>query len=159
MSLFPPAAAVVVVLNGQRIASYGATFLTGGHVYAPLRPFVTRLADRIWFEKDRLVIVRDGRRIDVRTPSREPDALDHLYVPLAYVLRALGAAVTYHRGVLNVRFASTEVLATPTPFAGAQISPRPVFTPQPVPTPRPIWTGEPLPRRTPLPYPTPAMRA
>jgi hypothetical protein len=112
----------------------------------------------MWFDGDVLVIVRDGRSVTIRIPSREPDALDHAYVPLAAILRSLGAKVSYERsGRVLVRTPESPVVTTPTPFnEGVELqSPRPVFTPIPSPTPRPVWTGAPLPRRTPLPFPTP----
>lgn len=155
MSLFPLAAVVIVVLDGRRIFSYNEAFLSDGHVYAPVRPFVTRLADRISYDGGRLIIVRAGRSVSLRIAPRQPDALDRIYVPLAYVMRALGADVSYRAGTVRVRLTSGMPVATPTPYGGQVAVPRPVFTPQPIETPRPVWTGIPLPRRTPLPYPTP----
>lgn len=148
---------MTVVLNGKAVRSYTGAFESAGRVYAPLRPFVTGIADAMWFEGDRLVIVRDGRSVIVRMPSREPDALDHAYVPLAPILRSLGEIVEYQPfGRIVVRSPYPGVVATATPFnpSAPSASPSVVFTPVPVPTPRPIWTGSPLPRRTPLPYPT-----
>ena len=109
----------------------------------------------MWFERDRLVIVRDGRRVNVRATSRQPDALDRVYVPLAAVARTLGATVTYRAGIIDVRTTEHAPLSTPAPFAGETVPARAVFTPEPQVTPRPVWSGEPLPRRTPLPFPTP----
>lgn len=146
---------MTVVLDGRPVLSYHGAYDAAGRVYAPLRPFVTRMADRIWFKGDRLVIMRAGRRIVLAVPSREPDALDHAYVPLASLARALGARVAFARGRLDVATGALKPVATPTPYAGETIPPRVVFTPAPVSTPRPVWTGMPLPRRTPLPYPTP----
>jgi hypothetical protein len=157
LAVFPPAAAVTVVLDGKTVRSYTGAFESSGRVYAPLRPFVTGIADAMWFDGDSLVIVRDGRSVTVRIPSREPDALDHAYVPLAPILRSLGETVEYEPiGRVVVRSPYEAVIATPTPFDPTAPSAlaRPVFTPAPVATPRPIWTGSPLPRRTPIPYPT-----
>ena len=136
--------------------SYNGAYESRGRVYAPLRPFVTAFADRIWFEGDSLVIVRDGRTVRVRLAPLSPDALDCAYVPLATVLRSLGETVRYERGSVIVSRRATAVVETPTPFdpGAPSASPRTVFTPSPVATPRPVWTGSPLPRRTPLPYPT-----
>ena len=154
--VFPPAAPVIVVLDGQPVMSYTGAFESEGRVYAPLRPFVTRVADRMFFEGDSLVIVRDGRSVIVRMSAREPDALDHVYVPLAAVLRSLGLGVEYNAGQVNVRTSLQLVVATPTPFdpSAPFATPNAVFTPIPTPTVRPVWTGAPLPRRTPIPYPT-----
>lgn len=148
---------MTVVLDGRPIWSYNGAYASAGRVYAPLLPFVTGIADRMWFEGDMLVIVRDGRSVAIRMASRAPDALDRAYVPLAGILRALGESVEYARdGRVIVRTPDKTVVATPSPFDPAQPaqSPRPIFTPMPEPTVRPVWTGSPLPRRTPLPYPT-----
>jgi hypothetical protein len=148
---------VTVVIDGRSVESYNGAYASAGRVYAPLRPFVTALADRIWFDGDVLVIVRDGRSISVRMHSSRPDALDHAYVPLAAVLRSLGETVQYDSGRVIVHTPAQPLVATPTPFDPfePQASPSPVFTPTPPVTPRPVWTGSPIPRRTPLPYPTP----
>lgn len=148
---------MTVVLDGKTVRSYTGAFESAGRVYAPLRPFVTGIADAMWFDGDSLVIVRDGRSVVVRMPSREPDALDHAYVPLAPILRSLGEVVEYQPfGRVVVHSPYPAVVATATPFnpAAPSAAPSAVFTPAPVPTPRPVWTGSPLPRRTPLPYPT-----
>jgi hypothetical protein len=156
--LFPPSAAVTVAVNGYPVRSYHGAYASKGRVYAPLRPFVTGLADRIWYEGDSLVIMRNGYSVRVRLGERAPDALDRVYVPLASVLRALGALVTYQNRIVEVRVAPRP-LGTPTPFdvAAPAVSPSVVFTPTPLPTPKPRWSGTPLPRRTPLPViaPTP----
>jgi hypothetical protein len=148
---------VTVVLDGKTVHAYTGAFESAGRVYAPLRPFVTGIADAMWFDGDNLVIVRDGRSVIVRIPSREPDALDHAYIPLAPILRSLGEIVEYEPfGRVVIRSPYQPVVATPTPFdpAAPSATPRPVFTPAAVATPRPVWTGSPLPRRTPIPYPT-----
>lgn len=149
---------MTVVLDGKTVRSYTGAFESAGRVYAPLRPFVTGIADAMWFEGDSLVIVREGRTVIVRLPSREPDALDHAYVPLAPILRSLGEIVEYLPvGRVVVRSPYVPVVATPTPFdaAAPSAAPSAVFTPAPVATPRPVWTGSPLPRRTPIPFPSP----
>ena len=148
---------MTVIIDGRPIWSYNGAYETAGRVYAPLRPFVTSIADRIWFDGDRLTIVRDGRSVTVRMAARRPEALDHAYVPIAAVLRSLGEYVDYKKGQMFVRTHPLAVVATPSPFDPSQpsASPRPVFTPVPVPTVRPVWTGSPLPRRTPLPFPSP----
>ena len=138
--------------------SYEQAFETGGRTYAPLRPFVTRAADRIWYEGPTLVIARGTHVVRVALTPRTPDALDNAYVPLAPILRALGARVTYRARCVDVFFAARPV-GSPSPYDGYAPSAAPsvVFTPAPIPTPRPVWSGTPLPRRTPLPIvvPTP----
>lgn len=148
---------MTVVIDGRTIWSYNGAYASAGRVYAPLRPFVTSIADRIWFDGNALVIVRNGHSVTVRMPSREPDALDTAYVPLAPILRSLGESVQYAaaRSVI-VRSPYVATVVTPTPFDPTlpSAAPHAVFTPAPVATARPVWTGSPLPRRTPLPYPT-----
>ena len=148
---------MTVVVDGRPIESYNGAYATAGRVYAPLRPFVTALADRIWFDGNVLVIVRDGHTVTIRMQSRAPDALDHAYVPLAPVLRSLGEIVQFETGRVIVRTPAIPTVASPTPFDPAvpSASPWPVFTTAPSATPRPVWTGSPIPRRTPLPFPTP----
>jgi hypothetical protein len=144
-----------VLLDGRSLPAYVRAYEAGGRVYAPVRPLVTQIADRLWFDGNVLVIERAGRSIRIPLQSRAPDALDSAYVAIAPVLRALGAAVTYQSQPrrLLVRSARTRPVATPAPFDpnAPAASARPVFTPEPVATPRPVWTGSPLPRRTPLP--------
>jgi len=150
--LFPPAAAVTVAVNGVLVRSYTRAYAAGGRVYAPLRPFVTRVADRLWYDGDTLVIERDGREARVRLEPREPDALDYVYVPIGGILRELGIAVSYQAHRLDIRLAPP-LLSTPSPFDATvpTVAPATVFTPEPSATPRPVWSGAPLPRRTPLP--------
>ncbi|HTX57080.1 MAG TPA: hypothetical protein VMD47_08235 [Candidatus Acidoferrales bacterium] len=159
--LFPPAAAVTVAIDGRPVLAYHAAYLRAGHVYAPLRPFITRVAFRLWYEGDTLVISRGGHQARLRLDPRQPGALDDVYVPAARVLRALGAQVSYGSRRLDVRIGYVPI-ATPTPFNASLPSapPQAVFTPPPAVTPRPVWTGTPLPRRTPLPViaPTPQDR-
>jgi hypothetical protein len=154
--LFPPA--VAVTINGRPVLAYHDAYLFGGHVYAPLRPFVMGLAYRVWYEGDSLLIVRGDRQVRIPLQPRQPSALDEVYVPLASVLRALGVVVTYQSRILDIRVGNIP-LTSATPFNPALPSapPQTVFTPIPATTPRPIWTGSPLPRRTPLPVmePTP----
>ena len=160
MTLFPLAAAVTVVLNGHPVRGYAGTFEADGHIYAPVRPYVTGIADRIWYSGDKLSIQRDGRTIVVPIAPRDPDALDSAFVPLRAVMTALGADVQYDAVLhaVNIRAMSHPVVALPTPFdaLAPQAAPAAVFTPTPVPTPRPTWSGSPLPRRTPLPFTQPS---
>ena len=157
MLLYPLAAAVLILLDGKPVSAYADAFESKGRVFAPVSPYVTRIADRLWYEGDTLVIERDGRIAYVRLPSRAPDALETVYVAVAPILRSLGIPVTYdsqlHR--LEVEVPSDVEIATPAPFdaAAPEASPRPVFTPMVPATARPAWSGPPIPRRTPLPYP------
>jgi hypothetical protein len=151
--VFPPSTAVTVVIDGTPVRAYCQAHVRDGRTLGPPDPFITRVADRIWYEGDRIVVQR-GARIVRMTPERGE-------LPLAPVLRALGARVSFANRRLFAYFPRRPI-ATPSPF-DAQIrgvSPRVVFTPEPVTTPRPVWTGVPLPRRTPLPVtvPTPAGR-
>lgn len=148
---------MTVVVDGRPIWSYNGAYETAGRIYAPLRPFVTSVADRISFDGTVLTIVREGRSVKLRLPSAERGAWERAYVPIATILRSLGETVEYRNRRVFVRSHDLAVVATPSPFEPAEspAPPRPIFTPIPVPTERPVWTGAPLPRRTPLPFPTP----
>jgi hypothetical protein len=156
--LFPPGVPVTIVLDGRPLAAYVRAYVAGGRVFAPVAPLITRLADRLWFEGDTLVVVRNGRSVRVRL-APDAQSLDAAYVPAGAALRALGATVRYepneHR--LLVSIPPHAVVVSPTPFnaAAPQVTPNAVFTTVPPPTPRPVWTGSPLPRRTPLPLASP----
>ncbi len=157
MPVFPLAAAIVVVLDGRQISSYNQAFVSAGRVFAPVRPYVTAMSDRTWYEGDRLAIARDGHVVYVVMRPSVPEALSGTYVPLAAVARELGAQVEYGRGRLVIRTAPRVTVGAPTPVPGrALVEPRIVFTAAPIPTPKPVWSGPPLPRRTPLPYASPA---
>lgn len=157
--LFPPPAHVTVAINGRPVAAYHRPYLWDGRVYAPVQPFVTSVAYRLWYEGDVLVVSRAGREARIRLLPRAPGALADVYVPVASILRALGARVTYAALRLDVQVTYVP-LSSPTPFDAMQPSapPQTVFTPIPSPTPRPVWTGSPLPRRTPLPVAAPTPR-
>jgi hypothetical protein len=158
VSVFPPGAPVTVRLDGRPLPSYVRAYVADGRVFAPVRPLLSRLADRLWFEGNVLVIVRDGRSVRIPLGTRTPDALDSAFVTIGPVLRALGETVTYdtQQRLLDVRTTRSEGIAAEPPFVpGPSSSPRAVFTPEPVATPRPLWSGSPLPRRTPLPQPPP----
>jgi hypothetical protein len=161
VSLFPPATTTVtVILDGHRVSAYNNAFIASGHVYGPLRPYVTSVAEQAAYQNGVLVIRRSGRTAYVHMRRRTPDALDEGNVPLAPVLRALGAQVYYdgQDRTLVVQLPAA-IVTTPTPFAGQVPPPTPVFTPTPLATPRPVWSGQPLPRRTPLPIIVPTPRA
>jgi hypothetical protein len=152
-------AAVTVVLDGKPLLAYNSALEVNGRIVAPLHPFVTGIADRLWFEGNSLVIVRDGRTVRIPGVRRAPDAFDHAYIPLASILRALGVRVTYtpERHRVDISLREETVVATPEPFdpVAPTVAPRVVFTPTPQTTPRPVWSGSPLPRRTPLPFASP----
>lgn len=154
--IFPSAPSVV--LDGSVVHSYVAPFIRGGHVMAPLDPFVTRVSASIEYSGGTLIVRRADRFAQIEMPPPYPSQFKTTYVEIAPILRTLGVAVSYdaaHRRLI-VRTPSP-VLATPTPFNPAvpRILPNPVFTPTPPPaTPRPQFTGTPSPRRTPIPYAT-----
>jgi hypothetical protein len=154
--IFPFAPSVVI--DGGVVRSYVSPYIRGGHVMAPLDPFVTRLAASIEYSGGMLVVRRADRFAQIAMPQPLPSQFTTTYVEIAPVLRTLGLAVTYdaaeHRLIVRT---PSPVLATPTPFNPAvpYVLPRPVFTPAPPPsTPRPRVSGTPSPRRTPLPYAT-----
>jgi hypothetical protein len=159
VSIFPPARTVSVVVDGRPLVAYHRAFEVGGRTYAPLRPYVSRIAERMWYVGDVLVIQRGARYAYVRMASRTPGALASTYVPLAPMLRALGACVQYDDGVVEVRLSAHQRIALPTPFNPSvpSVAPHSVFTPEPIVTARPVWSGSALPRRTPIPVivPTP----
>ena len=70
-----------------------------------MRPLLSRLADRLWFDGNVLVIVRDGRTVRIPLGARTPDALDSAFVTIVPVLQALGESVTYdtQQRLLDVR--------------------------------------------------------
>jgi len=148
-----------VLVDGSPLRAYARAYIANGRVFAPVDPLLTRLADRLWFEGDTLIVQRGGRRVRVPVAGGPAAALDGAYVPAGPVLAELGVAARYdsatHR--LLVRVGEREIVATPTPFnpAAPAVAPTELFTPSPAPTPRPVWTGSPLPRRTALPYPPP----
>jgi hypothetical protein len=142
-------------VDGRFLAAYATAFVVSGRVFVPVDPLLTRLADRIYYEGNTLVVERGGRRIRVAM-APVPAGFNGVYVMAAPILHALGATVRYdaRERVLFVATKPGEVVASPSPFNGALPTPppAPVFTPEPVETPRPVWTGSPLPRRTPLPF-------
>lgn len=161
MAVFPPPAAVTILINGAPVAAYIQPYLARGRTLAPVRPFATALAGRVWSDRGVLVLQRGSRTVRIRMVARMPDALDSAYIPIAPILRALGAQVRYdaRRRVVEVRIGSAMPVAAPTPFNPSMrpLPLRAVFTPVPVETERPRWTGPAVPRRTPIPFagPTP----
>jgi hypothetical protein len=133
-------------------------YLYAGRVLAPVRPLLTQVADRVWFEGDVLVVELRARRVRIPVAREMRGGLDALYVAAGPVLRGIGAQVSYDPvgRRLTVRSPGQSV-ASPTPFNPPVPSPPPqsVFTPEPIATPRPVWSGSPLPRRTALPLSQP----
>lgn len=143
---------LTVLLDGRAVRAYVPVYLTDGHAVGPLDPFVTRLAGRIGYDGDWLVLSTGSKTVRVRMKRRDPADLVRSYVALGPLLRALGASVALDRAhdTLSIISPRRRAIAMLEPQA-AQVSPRAVFTPAPVATPRPVWTGKPVPRRTPLP--------
>ena len=160
MPILPLAALVTVLLDGQPIQAYVRAYEAGGRIYAPVSPFLTRVAQRLDYEGGVLVLQRDGRSTRLRIDRVAPDALDQVYVAIAPVLRALGDNVRYdaRRRTLEVFASQPREIATPVPFNAntPQVPPSVVFTPEPIATARPVWHGPAVPRRTPLPVVIPS---
>lgn len=158
MPLFPPPT-VTVIVDGSPLAAYERAYVAGGRVFAPVDPLLTRVADRLWFDGDTLVVERGARRVRVPLASAWAARLGAAYVMAAPVLRALGATVNYQAVArrLVVGVPAHAGVASPLPFdpAAPSVPPNAVFTPFASPTPRPVWTGSPLPRRSALPLPPP----
>lgn len=154
MPIFPPDP-VTILVNGRPLEGYSRAYVAQDRVFVPVEPLMTRVADRIWYEGDSLVIQRGARSVRVRL-GEAPAELDSTFVPAGAVLRALGVSVWFepreHRLVVRL---PSHAVGTPTPFdpGAPSVPPAAVFTPVPPQTPRPVWTGSPLPRRTPLPIP------
>lgn len=159
MAILPLAATITVLLDGHRIAAYGPAYVVDGRTYAPLAPYVTRMADRVSYDGRVLVLSRGERRAILRLEPVAPDALDRQYVALAPVLRALGVTVRYDGATKTVEVGTPPLVAveSPAPFdpLAPQVQPHVVFTPAPLPAPPIVWHGPAVPRRTPLPYPIP----
>jgi len=149
--LFPPARTIAVIVNGHPVAAYVHPFERGGRAFAPIRPFVTTFADRVWYEGNVLVIVRGSRVARVSLPDRVDGGLADAYVAIAPLLRALGEGVRYDVGLRAVEITTPDArsIGSARPFdpLAVQVSPRTVFTPAPRVTTRPVWTGVPLPCR------------
>ena len=153
--IFPPAAiAVAILINGTLLQSYNSAYLRAGRVEAPIAPYLTHVADHIGYAGGVMTLTRGKAQARIRTGIHDPKSLQALYVPIAAVLRGLGARVTFDAGrrVLEIQTRADAVVQTMPPYEpGRQsVPPTRVFTPEPVPTPRPLYTGSPRPRRTPI---------
>jgi hypothetical protein len=159
MAILPLVAGITVLLDGRRVSAYASAYVVAGRTYAPLAPYVTRVADRLEYEGRLLVVFRGPRHATIRLHDVAPDALDRQYVALAPALRELGATVSYDAvtHTIEVRSPPPAAIASPSPFdpLAPQQAPRVVFTPSPSPAPPIVWQGPAIPRRTPLPYPLP----
>ncbi len=159
--IFPLAAAALsIVIDGKVVRSYNAPYVAGGHVVAPLEPFVTTVAASIGYSAGTLIVTRGDRfaQVPFLVPP-DPGHYQSTYVQLAPLLRTLGARVWYEGREHRVFVETPRIaLATPTPFNPAVPQPAPtgIFTPTPETTPRPVVTGTPSPRRTPLPAVAPS---
>lgn len=142
------------MLNGSPLQSYNHAYLRAGHVEAPVAPYLTRVADRITYAGEVMIIRRGISEVRIRTGSGDPKSLQALYVPVAPILRALGAQVSFDKqaGVLEIHIRASQLIQTMSPYPRDAPGMRPsrVFTPEPVQTPRPLYTGSPHPRRTPI---------
>ncbi len=147
--------ALVVLLNGAIVHSYSPVYVRGGHVVAPLEPFVTAVAASIGYSGSHLVVTRGDRFAQLAVGSRTPPAQwAQTYVEIAPLLRSLGVRVAYDVRMRRLEIDTTQpVVVAATPFNPAVplASPSAVFTPAPIATPRPEVSGKPAPRRTPLP--------
>ncbi|MFN2527472.1 MAG: hypothetical protein ABR584_01985 [Candidatus Baltobacteraceae bacterium] len=153
--IFPPMAiSIVIMLNGSPLRSYNPPYLIHGRIEAPVAPFLTRIADRIGYAGETMIIVRGNASVRILTGRHDPKSLQAVYVPIAGVLRALGTRVNYDpsRRVLDIQTGGKRPVQTMQPYQVASPLPAPttVFTPEPVQTPRPVYTGSPHPRRTPI---------
>lgn len=150
---------VTVVLGGVPIpASQPAWLSADGIVFAPLDPFVRRIARSIEIDAQDgdIAIDRWGRKIVIHVGKDaivEPDGT--IYVRLARVVRGLGGSISFDavRKVVEIEMPGPQPVSTPTPFNSLNptVTPTTIFTPQPTVTPRPTISGVPRPRRTPVP--------
>ena len=90
--LFPPAP-VAILVDGRPLASYVHAYVAGGRVLAPVVPLLTRLADRVWYEGDTLVIERGARRVRVPLEKTFPDQFDGAYIAIGPVSSAGGVGL------------------------------------------------------------------
>jgi len=145
---------IVIMLNGSPLRSYNPPYLIHGRIEAPVAPFLTKVADRIGYAGETMIVVRGSSSVRIRTGPHDPKSLQAVYVPIAGLLRALGTRITYDRGrrVLEIQTGVQKPVQTMEPYQAVSPVPAPttVFTPEPVQTPRPVSTGSPHPRRTPI---------
>ncbi len=148
MPLFPPPT-VEVRLDGRPVLAYHRVILRRNIVMAPILPFALRFAHIIGQTPRLLTLERRDDIVRVRVEGAGG-------VPrfgLAGPLRAFGFGVRFdaQKKILWVTSPMRRPLVISTPFRGAPMAARAVFTPTPVQTPRPPFTGPMRPRRTPIP--------
>jgi len=145
---------IAILLNGSPLRSYNPPYLVHGRIEAPVAPFLTRIADRIGYVGEVMIVIRGNATVRIRTGPHDPKSLQAVYVPIAGALRALGARITYdaRRKVLEIQAGGHRLMQTMPPYEVRSPGPAPttVFTPEPVQTTRPEYTGSPHPRRTPV---------
>src|ERR1700729_1764632 len=109
---------VTVVVDGRPLVAYERAYIAGGRVFAPVSPLLTRLADRLWFEGDTLVVGRGARRVRVPLAPAAAGRLEATYVTIGPVLRGLGASVRYDAAAqrLTVSVAPRAEVGSPAPF-------------------------------------------
>ena len=158
---------VSVVVDGRAIEASRGAILRRGTVFAPLDPFVRRIADRVATGPASTItlsrgsesvvfavgspIVRSGIAVE-QIPIAPFVRGGEANIPLAVAARALGETVTYdaRARVVYVRLGRSPI-ARMTPFGGYTPPQSPVtFSPTSTPAPRVIVTGIPRPRRTPI---------
>ncbi len=134
--IFPlAAAALTVLLDGVPLRSYNKPYIAGGHVMAPLEPYVTALAASIEFD-GRALIVRRGD-IFAQLPmsaAPDPERYESTYVEFAPLARTLGLRVRFDARTRTLYVHTPRAaFATPTPFNPAvpHVLPSAVFTPTP----------------------------
>jgi copper amine oxidase-like protein len=163
------APAVAIVVDGSEIVASQPALVRGGVVVAPLRPYLSGIADRIavdpaagtiTFERaDASVTVTLGdRRARVGAGIVTLPIAPYLrdggpIIPLAAIARGLGLTVEFDARTHVVTMASPAVapVSTMTPFVPVPgASPFPTPRAEPSATPRPVVIGVPRPRRTPV---------
>ena len=88
---FPGRTAVIVLLDGRAIPSYGGAYEAGGRILGPVVPFVSAVAERGWRDSRRGLRAR-------RLPGAHPrgsGGLERQDVALAAAMRGLGERVLY----------------------------------------------------------------
>lgn len=163
------APAVTVLVDGVLVDGSTDARLQGAVVVAPLEPYLQAIADRIVVDAQsgRIVLQRGSRTVCITIGSpvvRSGDGSRPLpiapyvragepVIPLAAVVRALGASVDFDARTRTVTVVTDpEPLASMTPDAAytPPAEPMQTFTPNPSPAPSGPATAIPKPRRTPI---------
>src|SRR2546423_9636109 len=111
-------AAVNVVLDGRLLVGSRPAMLNGGVILAPLDPFVRRFADRIDVDITRSIVRIARRERSITVPIAPYVREEQIVIPLALVVRALGATAYYEgwRTTLSIVSPPGDQIATPTPY-------------------------------------------